>query len=312
MANTYGPTKIKEEDIDQYEMELGDGPPSRVSGSRRTRSQVAPDWTVQESMILVNEISAVEGECLKTLSSFQKWSIIVENCNALDVARSLNQCRRKWDSLLSEYNGIKQWESESKPRSYWSLDGESRREFGLPENFDAEVFDLIDVYLKAQGDRCETDPDSDPEAKVDVMEVIAESGFKKQRRRSLHKRRSIDKRVKPQKHSTEEKLTLVQSSLNEKVKPPKRSVDEKIKLENSSVEEEEQMMAAKLLEDVELMNDILEGNLSEDTDFVLADLKNMETSQTDFTRCQGDRLIACLGNLSDTLDRLCDLVQECG
>uniref|UniRef100_A0A5B7AZ74 Myb-like domain-containing protein n=1 Tax=Davidia involucrata TaxID=16924 RepID=A0A5B7AZ74_DAVIN len=320
----------KKEDI-EYEMEQCDGRQSRVSGSRRTRSQVAPDWSVQESMILVNEIAAVEGDCLKTLSSYQKWMIIVENCNALDVARSLNQCRRKWDSLLSEYKKIKKWESESKPRSYWSLDSERRREFGLSENFDPELFKVIDEHVKKQEDRSDTDPDSDPEATADVLDAIAESGSKKQKRRGMHQKRSAERRVKPQKHSIDEKIKPEQSSIEEKVKPPKciieektmpkqssieqkvkpprPSIDEKIMHEESSIEDKKEMMAAKLGENAELINAILQGNLSE-MDFRLADLKN-ESFQTDLMRRQGDKLIAGLGNLADTLDQFCDLVQQC-
>lgn len=76
--------------------------------SHRTRSKAAPDWTVEESLILVNEISAVESEWGATLPSFQKWQQIVENCNALDVNRNLNQCKRKWDALLGAYRRDKQ------------------------------------------------------------------------------------------------------------------------------------------------------------------------------------------------------------
>ncbi|KAA8520991.1 hypothetical protein F0562_011664 [Nyssa sinensis] len=344
----------REEDV---EMEQDDGRQSRVSGSRRTRSQVAPDWSVQESMILVNEFAAVEGDCMKTLSSFQKWMIIVENCNALDVARTLNQCRRKWDSLLSEYRKIKQWESESKPGSYWSLDSETRREFGLSENFDAEVFKLIDNHVKAHEGRSDTDPDSDPEAMADLVDVIAESAPKKQRRRAMHQKHGIERRVKAQRHGIDEKIMPMQGSVEEKVKPlkcsidekimpgqssveekvkhPKCSIDDKIMLGQSSIEEKvkqplkcgidektmpekgstedrEKMLAANLRENAELINVILKGNLTEDLDFKLADLKNVETFQTDFTRRQGEELIACLGNLTDTLDQLCDLVQERG
>ncbi|GMQ01620.1 hypothetical protein CsSME_00048190 [Camellia sinensis var. sinensis] len=57
------------------EQEDHGGRHSRASASRRTRSQIA----------------AVERDCRNTLSSFQKWKIIVENCNSLEVFRTLNQ-----------------------------------------------------------------------------------------------------------------------------------------------------------------------------------------------------------------------------
>ncbi|KAF5748062.1 hypothetical protein HS088_TW04G00010 [Tripterygium wilfordii] len=54
-----------------------------VSSRRRTRSQAAPDWKVHDSLILVNEMAAIEVDCSKALSSYQKWKIIAENCTAL-------------------------------------------------------------------------------------------------------------------------------------------------------------------------------------------------------------------------------------
>lgn len=171
-ANSRAP---KKEEI-EYGMEQGEGHQSHISTNRRTRSQVAPDWTVNDSLILVNEIAAVEGECLDALSTYQKWKIIAENCNALDVNRTLNQCRRKWDSLLFEYNKIKKWESRSRNVSYWSLESEQRRELGLPVDFHRELFKVIDDLVSAQEGKSDTDPGTDPEAE-DIHEVHAECGM---------------------------------------------------------------------------------------------------------------------------------------
>ncbi|KAI3681168.1 hypothetical protein L6452_35952 [Arctium lappa] len=65
-------------------------------GALRTRSRVAPDWTVEESLILVNE---VEADCL---ASFQKWKIIVENCNALGVGSNIRFKKAKVEDNISE------------------------------------------------------------------------------------------------------------------------------------------------------------------------------------------------------------------
>lgn len=151
------------------------------SGSRRTRSQVAPDWTVKDCMILVNEIAAVEADCSNALSSFQKWTMISENCNALDVHRTLNQCRRKWDSLVSDYNQIKQWEQRS-GLSYRSLSDEKRKKLKLPANVDNELLEAIDAVVMIQEDKAGTEPDSDdsdPEEEQedsDILDVTTELG----------------------------------------------------------------------------------------------------------------------------------------
>ncbi|KAL7199834.1 hypothetical protein ACSBR2_022024 [Camellia fascicularis] len=283
------------------EQEDHGGRHSQASASRRTRSQVAPDWSSQESLTLITEIAAVERDCCNTLSSFQKSKIIVENCNSLE-------CHRKWDSLLSDYKKIKLWESsESRVESYWSIDYERRYEFGVPEDFDFEVFKAIDDHLKV-GDGSDTDPDVDPKA---VADGVAEPDLKKQRRRVMPQKCRTEERVKPQKRKINKKIMPEQGRVEKRVKPLKHSKDEKILLKNN-MEEKEQMMAAKLYENAELITDILKGNLGESSDCLLADLKNIKDSQTDFTRRQGDRLITCLGNLADTLDQLCDIVQECG
>lgn len=149
-----------------------------VSGSRRTRSQIAPDWTAAECLVLVNVIAAVEADCLKALSSYQKWKIVAENCTSLDVARTSNQCRRKWDCLLIEHDVIKQWELEMPDDdSYWSLESGRRKELGLPENFDKELFKAIDNVATMRANQSDTEPDSDPEAGVEMLDEISEPGM---------------------------------------------------------------------------------------------------------------------------------------
>ncbi|KAF5936741.1 hypothetical protein HYC85_024247 [Camellia sinensis] len=135
--------------------------------------------------------------------------------------------------------------------------------------------------------------------------------LKKQRRRVMPQKCSTEEKVKPQKRKINKKIMPEQGKVEKRVKPLKHSKNERILLKNN-MEEKEQMMATKQYENAKLITDILKGNLGESSDCLLADLKNVKDSQTDFTRRQGDRLITCLGNLADTLDQLCDVVQECG
>ncbi|KAJ7966024.1 Trihelix transcription factor ASR3 [Quillaja saponaria] len=332
------------------------------SGSRRTRSQVAPDWSLMDSLILVNEIAAVEADCKKVLSSYQKWKIIAENCTALDVVRSLNQCRRKWDSLLVEYNKIKQWESKLRNGSYWLLESERVKKLGLPENFDKDLFKAIDDLVNAREDRCDTDPDSDPEAEAEaeMLDVIAEPGSKGGRRRfrsqicrseklkkslledlseeeaekrcveakleksyagGKHEESYLEKgsltsleeekhqlictEEKPQKDHLEEvplkSLSELKLHKDHVTKSPRKKHTEK---KTISAEEKELMLTAKLHENAEQIQAIV----SETTDH---DLKNVEDNQIEYARRRGDKLIACLGDVVNTLNQLCDLVQEC-
>lgn len=136
------------------------------TGSRCMRSQVAPEWTLKEALILVNEIAAVEADCLKALSSYQKWKIISENCTALDVPRSSNQCRRKWDSLVAEYNRF------MRSRTRTNSQGQK-----FPPNFDRELFNATDNLVRAKQDQSDTGPDSDPDAHLELTELIPQLGM---------------------------------------------------------------------------------------------------------------------------------------
>jgi hypothetical protein len=76
---------------------------------------------------------------------------------------------------------------------------------------------------------------------------------------------------------------------------------------NNSREENEEMLTLKLQE---LAIEIQDIN-AESADCKEANSENIEDYRTEFTRRQGDKLIARLGNFSNTLKQLCDLLQEC-
>ncbi|KAI3437295.1 Myb-like domain-containing protein, partial [Psidium guajava] len=329
------------------------------SGSWRMRSQVAPDWSAGDLLILVNEIAAVEGDCLNTLSSYQKWEIISENCTVLDVDRTANQCRRKWASLLADYRRIKQHESLSGINSYWSLGHDRRKGFGLPETFDRELFEVINNVLMVREDRADTEPDSDPEAEGGTPEAVAsESGSKRKRKKSGHiivqglpttsplKGKSmkfgVPKSVTPKiivqglptTSPLKDNTMALQISKDNTVEldVPEKCSDNTLeerpqmcrvgadatpvenpkgkKLEEScfkdvgktSEDEREQAMASTLRENAELIQRIVDGSPAPDPGCGYVDVKSDENCKTEFIRGQGDKLIACLGTIIDTLN----------
>ncbi|XP_076912892.1 uncharacterized protein LOC143571318 [Bidens hawaiensis] len=197
----------------------------------RTRSKVAPDWTVEESLILVNEVSAVESDCGGSLASFQKWKIIVENCNALGVNRNLNQCRCKWDSLLSDYKKIKQ--STSKKAT-----------------FNSEVFSVIERYVWDY----EADPavGADPEPVLASMFQSVTSGSKKQRSKVIPQKRSIEETQNKKRQAKTEEIKVGECSSE-----PKNDILSAISRPEISEENQEQIMAEKLRENAELIEAIV-------------------------------------------------------
>ncbi|KAI7725576.1 hypothetical protein M8C21_019252 [Ambrosia artemisiifolia] len=250
-------------------------------GTLRTRSKAAPDWTVEQSLTLVNEVSAVESDCGDSLASFQKWKIIVENCNALGVNRNLNQCRRKWDSLLSDYKKIKQ--SGSKKAS-----------------FNSELFNVIERYVKDFEGGCDTDPgsESEPAMDLDPEPVLASvlqsvtSDSKKRRSKIIPQKRSIEDTRKRKTHVKIEEVKVGECSSE-----PKNDMLTEITRPEISEEQDEQIMAEKLKENAELIEAI-----------VKEDSLNGESSD-DLTRLNGDKLIVYLGNLVVALDQLSKFVQ---
>lgn len=285
--------------------------------SHRTRSKAAPDWTVEESLILVNEISAVESEWGATLPSFQKWQQIVENCNALDVNRNLNQCKRKWDALFTAYRRAKQ--GAPPDRSFpvelftavdWCVTAKEKMDDGGQEPEEEKGEDENEAAEEEEEQvAMETDPDSDPEAQGHATQFFFETGSKKQRPRMKRQKRRIESQ-NPWGYFTSTMTKHEEStSIHEKVKDTNvvESMPEEI-----NAESEEQIMANMLWENAVQINAILEGNLADDdVDYKLADLKNAEAVQINLTRRKGDKLIDCLQKMSTNLNQLCDIVQKC-
>lgn len=247
--------------------------------SRRTRSQAAPDWTVQETLILISEIAAVDGDWRRALSSYQKWKMISDNCMDLDVNRSLNQCKRRWESLLADYRKIRDWESQSGAGSYWSLDGERRKQFDLPDSFIEEVFGSMDAVIKTQEDRSGSggSGDSDSEDLITTTEV--------------------------------EMLDV--DDFDSDFSGPEDQTRNKTGKEDAN---EAREMANKLQENAEQVHAILRGELANDANGsrALVDLTKPNSIETEFTRRQADQLIKAFGDLVGTLNQFTALVKDGG
>lgn len=99
-------------------------------------------------------------------------------------------------------------------------------------------------------------------------------------------------------------LTELDESHNIEMPKPEESVGN---ITNNRREENEEILTLKLRE---LAIEIQEIS-AESADCKEANSENVEDYRTEFTRRQGDKLIARLGNFSNTLKQLCDLLQEC-
>ncbi|XP_068641550.1 trihelix transcription factor ASR3 [Aristolochia californica] len=240
--------------------------------SRCTRSQVVPDWTVKEMLTFISEVAAVNEDSLKTLSSYQKWKIISDNCADLGVLRSSNQCRRKWDQMLTEYKEIRDWETQFRIGSYWCLESERKKEFGLPAFFNREVFGALDAFLEAHESESESEVESESEGLISPVEA---SKFK----------------------------ALVDSCGRNK----KATGNNSLKANAGT----EQIVAAKVQESARLLQNILRGDLSENggRNQVLVGTSKADDIQAEFKRYQADELIKVFGTLVSSLHQLVELVK---
>ncbi|KAK6249375.1 hypothetical protein QUC31_020940 [Theobroma cacao] len=229
----------------------------------------------------------------------------VENCNALGVPHSSNQCRRKWSLLLQDYTKIKRWESQSALcDSYWSLGGQRRKEYELLENFDQDLFKAINDVVRLLEEKSGTDRDSDPEAQDDMVEITAELVEKPKKIHVVEQLQESCAEEKPQRSEAEEGTWRIEAGEN----PEMSYMGIKHMF---SVEEKEQIMMARLCEKAEQIHAVVEENFTENADHSAADVKNVEDFRTDFIRRQGDKLVACLGDILSTLNQFSELVQEC-
>ncbi|KAL3565951.1 hypothetical protein D5086_031366 [Populus alba] len=77
-----------------------------------------------------------------------------------------------------------------------------------------------------------------------------------------------------------------------------------------STEDMEQMMVEKLSENAEMIQAVVNGNLPEMADLKAADSNDIEGFKTDLIRSQGDKLIACLENIVNTVRQFPWLLQD--
>lgn len=268
-----------------------------TSGTLRTRShsRADPPWTLQDMLILVNEIAVVEGDCQNALSTYQKWSMIAENCTALEVVRNSSQCRRKWESLLNEYKLIRHWEANSGEDSYWSFGFEQRKETGLPKNFDKQLYEAIDNFTKLQ-DQADTDPEDDPEAaEMDFDAEESDSKSKRVRRRSTApKKITLDRKRPVLEEEVEKPVPLVEGMgqiptdskpkrLRHRSTPQKGNSEE----EKQPTEEEKPETSVHVAEEIEQIpidskpkrsrhrSSPQKGNIDEEKQFKPEDLESM-------------------------------------
>ncbi|CAM0946566.1 unnamed protein product [Alopecurus aequalis] len=124
---------------------------SRAPSPRRTRSGGAPEWTAAETLALVATVAAVDDDgWARSVSAFQKWAIVADNIASSGSSsrrrgRAAGECKRRWEALVAEYGAVRRAGDR-----YWRMGGAARRKAGLPEEFDAEVYGIMDALIQVE------------------------------------------------------------------------------------------------------------------------------------------------------------------
>jgi hypothetical protein len=103
----------------------------------------------------VAEVAAVDDGWSRSVSAFQKWSMVAENLAASEASarrgtkRAAAECRRRWEALAAEYGAVRRWEVRT-GGGYWEMGAAARRKAGLPADFDAEVYGAMDALIRVE------------------------------------------------------------------------------------------------------------------------------------------------------------------
>lgn len=286
------------------------------ASSRCTRSQAAPQWTIEETLVLVSKIAALDEDWLKALSSYQRWKMIADNCVSMDVMRSSNQCKRRWESLLSDYKKIRMWESNyaRTSRSYWSLQPATRKQLRLPASFDHNVFGSMDAVIKAQEARiASAAADTDSEDLIGLSEVAkddsnddSEDTLEVEAEASDYDYRITLPEAKGQ---AQEIIGMLDAEM---AAADADSASEETGATTSKSANKELEITNELHKNAEKIHAILRGELPDNVSHGRGpvDLTRPNAMETEFTKWQADELIKAFGVLVSTLDQFTELIKD--
>ncbi|KAH9305366.1 hypothetical protein KI387_009770, partial [Taxus chinensis] len=138
--------------VEETKMPFRDAP--QLLYSQSAHSQVAPRWTQTEMLVLVREKWIVENEIIHSTSKIQNdgvvsnmWKLVSTRCKSSKVERTADQCRKKWESLLSDCKKIKDWEFQFQAQSYWNMSHNAKKQHKIPSYMERQLFDAMDAYL---------------------------------------------------------------------------------------------------------------------------------------------------------------------
>jgi hypothetical protein len=129
----------------------GQASKARLRLEKRSRAR---NWDVAEMLSLAHakraEWEKYEQVTVREraeMSAQQKWDAIGQYMQEHGFPeRDGRGCKVKWENLLSDFKGVKDWENRSgnEGPAYWAMSSNERQAEGLPRQFAQELFDVLD------------------------------------------------------------------------------------------------------------------------------------------------------------------------
>lgn len=131
-------------------VQQGDGGQAR-NGSSREGEYRRGNWTVPETMVLIEAKRKVHEERHPGEHGLARWRWVEDYCWRAGCRRSQNQCNDRWDNLMRDYKKVRAYElhaaAGSRP-SYWAMGRADRKGRGLPSNLLREVYDAMTEVIE--------------------------------------------------------------------------------------------------------------------------------------------------------------------
>ncbi|KAJ8548982.1 hypothetical protein K7X08_032345 [Anisodus acutangulus] len=141
---------------------------NQSGGSNMLRDYRKGNWTVQETMVLIEAKKMDDERRLKRQDSERgnkpgelRWKWVEDYCWRNGCLRSQNQCNDKWDNLMRDFKKVREHErkvaegdgNNNNIQSYWKIERTERKEKNLPTNMLPEIYGALVEVVDKRGQK---------------------------------------------------------------------------------------------------------------------------------------------------------------
>ncbi|KAJ8544680.1 hypothetical protein K7X08_017263 [Anisodus acutangulus] len=146
---------------------------NQSGGSNMLRDYRKGNWTVQETMVLIEAKKMDDERRMKRQDSERgnkpgelRWKWVEDYCWRNGCLRSQNQCNDKWDNLMRDFKKVREYErrvaeklaelgdgNNNNIQSYWKIERTERKEKNLPTNMLPEIYEALVEVVDKRGQK---------------------------------------------------------------------------------------------------------------------------------------------------------------